>query len=488
MVWDVLLVQENRMVERSLKPAGRGIRRDWRGRQVVILGAARQGTALAAYLAEQDAQVTLTDQRPLESLGEARAALAHLPVAWKCGGHPLSLLDGADLICVSGGVPLELPVIVEAQNRGIPLSNDSQIFFEAAPCKLVGITGSAGKTTTTTLVGKMADEAVKASGAAGLYRRVWVGGNIGAPLITHLNEMAAEDLAIVELSSFQLELMSAAPDVAAVLNITPNHLDRHKTMDAYTEAKVRILTGQVAEDVAVLGWEDPGAWSLAGRVQGRLVGFGRAPQDEMDGAFVQDEQIVVRDREGIHSILPIAEVRLRGEHNQLNVLAACSIGWAVGISAQAMRIAISGFTGVPHRLELVREWHGVRWYNDSIATAPERALAAIRSFDEPIILLAGGRDKDLPWADFVEEASRRVRHLVLFGEMGSLVEGYFRGSPQGRALPITRCAGLQEAVAAAASLAQPGDVVLLSPGGTSFDEFRDFEERGEKFRQWVLNL
>ncbi|MDD5467860.1 MAG: UDP-N-acetylmuramoyl-L-alanine--D-glutamate ligase [Anaerolineales bacterium] len=476
------------MVESSLKSAGRAARQEWRGRQVVIIGAARQGTALAAYLVRQGARVVLNDQRPVESLGEARGALSDLPVTWVCGGHPLSLLDGADLVCVSGGVPLDIPLILEAQKRGLPLSNDSQIFMEAAPCRLVGITGSAGKTTTTSLVGRIAQDAVQAPLHSSGYRKVWVGGNIGSPLISHLEEMAEGDLAVVELSSFQLELVSVSPRIAAILNITPNHLDRHGSMAAYTAAKARILLGQESSDVAVLGWSDPGAWSLSAQVRGRLVGFGLSAARQVDGTFLQGEELVYREGESVHPILPRRAVRLRGEHNLLNVLAACSIAWVAGLPVEAMRSAVESFTGVPHRLEFIREWRGARWYNDSIATAPERAIAALRSFDEPIILLAGGRDKDLPWEDFVSEAGRRVRHLVLFGEAGEMIAGHFRRASQQARLPITRCAGLQEAVKVAADLARPGDVVLLSPGGTSFDEFRDFEERGEKFCQWVLNL
>ncbi len=231
---------------------------DWSGKRVVIIGAARQGIALARYLAQHGARVILNDRRSETELQAARAALADLEsqIRWVCGDHPLDLLESADLLCVSGGVPLTLPLVVEARQRGIPLSNDSQIFLEAAACRVIGITGSAGKTTTTTLVGRIAQAAL----AAGrLFGKVWVGGNIGVPLIGVLGEMSAQDLAVMELSSFQLELMTRSLQVAAVLNITPNHLDRHGSMAAYTAAKARILAYQSSVDSAVLGRDDPGA-------------------------------------------------------------------------------------------------------------------------------------------------------------------------------------------------------------------------------------
>ena len=219
---------------------------DWTGKRVLILGAARQGQALARWLARHGARVTLSDKRSEADLEPARQALADLPIEWAPGGHPLELLDKTDVLCLSGGIPLTLPIVAEAQKRGIPLSNDTQIFMEVAPCKTVGITGSAGKTTTTALLGKMA----KASYAE-RPERVLVGGNIGDPLINYVDEMQSDDLAILEISSFQLDQMSISPNVAAILNVTPNHLDRHGTMEAYTAAKARILEFQSKEDVAI---------------------------------------------------------------------------------------------------------------------------------------------------------------------------------------------------------------------------------------------
>jgi len=238
---------------------------DWNGKRVLILGAARQGIALAHWLARHGARVTLSDSRQMDELAPARAALADTNVEWAAGGHPLELLDHTDVLCPSGGVPLILPIVQEAMRRGIPLSNDTQIFMEVAPCRTVGITGSAGKTTTTTLVGNMAKIT--------MGKRAYVGGNIGDPLINYVDDMRNDDLAILEISSFQLDQMNASPNISAILNITPNHLDRHGTMEAYTNAKARILDFQTDKDIAILSRDDRGAWSRRDKVKGKLFTF-----------------------------------------------------------------------------------------------------------------------------------------------------------------------------------------------------------------------
>ncbi|MEW5871370.1 MAG: UDP-N-acetylmuramoyl-L-alanine--D-glutamate ligase [Chloroflexota bacterium] len=463
---------------------------------MVIVGAARQGLALARYLLQHGAVVVLNDRRSEQDLQAARQtlsdlALAGAPLAWVCGGHPLEILDGTDLLCVSGGVPLNLPLIAEARQRGIPLSNDSQIFMEAVPCKVIGITGSAGKTTTTTLVGRMAQAALQAGGSEAGYRKVWVGGNIGAPLIAVVDEMQPDDLAVMELSSFQLEIMNLSPQVAAVLNVTPNHLDRHGTMAAYLAAKAQIIAHQSPSDVVVLGRDDPGAWSLAKEAHGRLMSFGLSElAADQEGVFLRGREIILREGKFGSAELQVLvrdAIALRGEHNLLNVMAACAIAAAAGLPVEATRAGVQGFAGVKHRLEFVRTWHGVDWYNDSIASAPERVMADIRSFDEPLVLLAGGRDKNLPWDELAALVRQRVDHLVVFGEAAELIVSALHLTGEER-LTVSRCSGLQDAVQQAAGLAQPGDVVLLSPGGTSFDEFKDFEERGECFVQWVNQL
>ncbi len=448
----------------------------------MIVGAARQGTALAAYLATHGARVLLADTRPADQLQASQARLSGLPVEWHLGGHPVTLLDGADLLCLSGGVPSEIPLVAAAQEDGIPVSNDSQIFLELAPCPVIGITGSAGKTTTTILVGRM----LKAMEGSGI-RRAWVGGNIGNPLISGVDEMLPNDVAVIELSSFQLEWITRAPHIAAILNIAPNHLDRHITMEAYVAAKLRILQFQNAEDIAVLSRNDEATWALSARAAGQLWSFGKGnlPLGEL-GSFVRGREIWLRDATHEAPVLDLGLIELIGEHNLQNVLAACAIAGAAGASAGAMREGVRSFRGAPHRLEWVRTVNGADWYNDSIATAPQRAEAAVRSFERPMVLLLGGRDKGLPWESLAELAEQRVHHVVLFGEAAELIAGVFqRVAPK---LRPSRAANLAEAVASAARVARQGDVVLLSPGGTSFDEFVDFEDRGERFRQLVSQL
>jgi len=454
----------------------------WNGKRVLILGAARQGLALARWLSLHGARVTLSDIRSADELRVARESLAEFQIDWALGGHPLELLDSTDMLCLSGGVSLTLPIVAEAIKRGIPLSNDTQIFMEVVPCKTIGITGSAGKTTTTTLVGQMAKNAYG--------DKAYVGGNIGNPLISHVDNMQPGDVAILEISSFQLDQMTISPNIAAILNITPNHLDRHGTMEAYTASKTRILEFQSKEDAAILGHDDKGTWNLRNKVKGKLFTFSLHKLEEgLDGAYVDDDLLNLRDGNMYLPLILREKIALRGDHNVLNVLAAFAIGHAAGFTLDAMLEAVEDFRGVPHRLEFVRELRGVRWYNDSIATAPERSMAAIRSFDEPIVLLLGGHDKNLPWEDLVRLMGERVDHVVLFGEAAEKIEGTVnRLGLREKRITVSRAEHLHEAVIQAAEVAEAGDVVLLSPGGTSFDEFKDFSERGERFRAWVQEL
>ena len=455
---------------------------NWNDKRVLILGAARQGLALARWLAIHGARVTLSDMRSEDELRVARESLSEYGITWALGGHPLELLDTTDVLCLSGGVPLTLPIVAEAIKRGIPLSNDSQIFMEVVPCKTIGITGSAGKTTTTTLVGNMAKIAYG--------EKAYIGGNIGDPLINYVDGMKVDDVAILELSSFQLEQMTLSPNIAAILNITPNHLDRHGTMEAYTAAKARILEFQSKSDIAVLGRDDKGAWNLRNKVSGKLLTFSLHELDEgLDGAYYHDGLLNLRDGNAYLPLILREKVLLRGDYNVANVLAAFVIGHAAGFPLDAMLEAVEDFRGVPHRLELVRELHGVRWYNNSIASAPERTIAVIRAFDEPIVLLLGGRDKNLPWEELMQLVNERVDHVVIFGEAADKIQKTVDSLGLGeKRFTLSRANRLQEAVRLAAEVAEAGDVVLLSPGGTSFDEFKDFEERGERFRTWVQEL
>jgi UDP-N-acetylmuramoylalanine--D-glutamate ligase len=483
-----------------------GYRGPYAGLRATVLGAARQGLAVSRFLLAQGALVTLSDQRSAEELGPAIAALRQFAAQrgaaeprFALGGHPLTLLGETDLLLLSGGVSQGIPIVEEARRRHIPLSNDGALTLRHCPVPVIGITGSAGKTTTTTLTGLMLE-------AAG-YRTL-VGGNIGTPLIDQLHEIAPGDKVVMELSSFQLELMDRSPAIAALLNITPNHLDRHPSMSHYAAAKANILKYQGRGDIAALSADDAmtGPWLESGRVRieagagqeevyfpllAAPVGF--SLQRELpSGGFLKDERLVL-SRSGIaHEVIcEVSEVRLRGRHNLQNILAAACLAAAAGASVAAIREVATTFEGVEHRLEIVRRRGGVTWVNDSIATAPERTVAAIRAFEEPLVLLLGGRDKNLPWAECARQIQTgNVRCAVLFGEAAGLIEAALADAAEelGEGVGVIRSADLPEAVSAAARVAQPGDAVLLSPGGTSYDAYVDFAARGEHFREVVEAL
>jgi len=449
------------------------------GQLILVLGMARQGRALARWLPTVGARVLVSDSKTAEQLGVAADDYPGVTLA--LGGQSEALLDGVDAVCISGGVPLELPIVQAARAKGIPLTNDAQLFLERCPAPVIGITGSAGKTTTTTLTA----EIVKRAGY-----RTWVGGNIGDVLLDVLPTIRATDRVVMELSSFQLDLMTVSPDVAAVLNITPNHLDRHGTMEAYANAKANILRHQHEKsNVAVLGRDDAGSRALADEVHGKLVWFSAQEMVE-DGAFLAGGRLVVAGRcspdRKPHVIGERGEIRLRGGHNVLNVLAACALTGAMAVRPDVMMAAVREFTGVAHRLEVVRVVNGVTWINDSIATAPERVTAALNSFSEPIVLLLGGRDKKLPWDEMMALALGKCRAIIAFGEAGDLVVKAAERADEADC--VTRVETLDEAVREAGQMAQPGDVVLLSPGATSYDAYVDFAARGEHFRALVNEM
>ncbi|MBN1122275.1 MAG: UDP-N-acetylmuramoyl-L-alanine--D-glutamate ligase [Anaerolineae bacterium] len=455
------------------------------GKRVAIIGLARQGTALARWLCENGAQVVVSDMRTEDQLAEPMAELADYSITYILGDHPDYLLNRVDLVCLSGGVPLDAPIVQEAVKRDIPLSNDAQLFLDRCPCHVIGITGSAGKTTTTSLVGKMCEAAGKLP---------WVGGNIGNPLITDLPFIQPNDIVVMELSSFQLEIMSTSPHVAAILNITPNHLDRHKSMIEYIEAKAQIIENQFAGDVAVLNRDDPHTYEMA--VQGRVVDdlslfSAQFPVDV--GAWLVGDRLLCRPQFTIpmDCVCTINEIPLRGHHNVVNVLAASAIAGAAGVPVEAMREAVLAFKSVPHRLEEVGKWQGVTFINDSIATAPERVLAALEAYEgESLVLLLGGRDKKLPWDALAQRAVVQCHYVITFGEAGLMIaEQIAKARKAARAeTRLEQVGTLDDAVDLAVHAANEGDIVLLSPGCTSYDAYRDFEERGEAFRKMVRKL
>jgi UDP-N-acetylmuramoylalanine--D-glutamate ligase len=504
-------------------PTQKEVQLNLRGRRLLVVGLAREGTALARYLCQQGADVVATDRKPPQAFGGTLSPLVEAGVELVLGEHPPHLLDDCEVIFVSPGVPFDAPFLNEARARGVPLSTESRLFCQLCPATIAAITGSSGKTTTTTLVGEML---AHCSPAEANTRRAWVGGNIGQPLIERLDHIQPNDKVVMELSSFQLEyfhpsandhvgdcdpmwlplLTGWSPPVGAILNITPNHLDRHPSMEAYIHAKRAIVAYRRPGDIAVMGLDNQVTQAIGQASAGWVRWFTSQPSgcDRLlgaEGACLSGEgaqaTIVLRSPAGHErSICQVSDVRLRGGHNISNVLAACVIADALGVPVGAMQEVIATFAGVEHRLELVGEIKDVRYYNDSIATSPERMVAALKSFDEPIVLLAGGRDKHLPWEEAVRLMLQRTRHVILFGEAVELIAGAVetenekleaRGErPEpGKKPMLHRCVTLEDAVTVAAQVAHPGDVVLLSPGCTSFDAFQDFAERGDRFRELV---
>ncbi|TKJ31156.1 MAG: UDP-N-acetylmuramoyl-L-alanine--D-glutamate ligase [Chloroflexi bacterium B3_Chlor] len=450
----------------------------YENQKVMIVGLGREGIALAKFLAGQGANVTITDMKSEEALRDKTDQLAGLPIHYLLGGHPEESLD-ADVIFVSPGVPREIPILVEAQQRGVALSSETKLFFSLCRAPIIGITGSSGKTTTTSLVGDIM--------RAGGYR-TFVGGNIGSPLISVVDEIEPQDKVVMELSSFQLEALDQSPHIAAILNLSPNHLDRHQSIDDYVSAKVNIIRFQKEDDYAILNADDPLAQQIAKHCRGRTLLF--SPQQEVEtGAFLDQGQVTVRWEDEEWKVCHVSEVQLLGSHNLENVLAACAIAVPAGAQSEAMRTAVTSFSGVEHRLELVAEIEGVRYYDDSIATSPQRAMAALNSFSEPIVLLAGGRGKHLPLEGLAQLIVKKVKALILFGEAASLLEqAVMEIQGDRRELPIYRSADLSEAVRTAGQIVRAGDVVLLAPACTSFDMYRDFAERGEHFKSLVRDL
>lgn len=452
---------------------------DLRGKKATLIGlGTRTHVALARFLVQCGVEVTISDAKPAEKLTLEMGLLGDLPVKLSLGGHFPADILGADIVFVTPGASRDLPVLQEAVARGIPLSSEIELLFRLCPASICAITGSSGKTTTTTLVGEM----LMSDG-----RRTFVGGNIGTPLIEQLDDMRADHWVVLELSSFQLEHMNQSPRVAAVLNITPNHLDRHGTMENYVAAKKNIVLHQKPTDWAVLGADDPQAYGLAADCPGRVALFS-ARREVKEGVWLKGATIMLRLDGADSEVCERSDVQLLGDHNVLNVLAATVVSAVAGVDVQSIRGVITSFRGVEHRLELVREHRGAMFYNDSIATAPERTIAALNSFSQPIVLIAGGKSKHLPLDALAERIAAKVRFLILMGELGEEIEEAVRSAPGGDAIPIVRCSSLQEAVSKAGEVATAGDVVLLSPGGTSFDLFRDFEDRGRQFKAMVSAL
>jgi UDP-N-acetylmuramoylalanine--D-glutamate ligase len=449
------------------------------GRRVIVLGFARQGQALARWLPTVGARTTIYDNKTADELQIDPTDFPR--VRLQLGEMPDKLPDRVDLLCLSGGISIDLPIVQDALARHVSITNDAQLFVDRCPAPIIGITGSAGKTTTTTLVGEM----VRNAGYT-----TWIGGNIGNVLLDVMIGIRPDHRVVMELSSFQLELMASSPQIAAILNITPNHLDRHGTIQNYMRAKANILGHQGMDGIAVLNRDDWGSRMVESAAPGSVLWFSRN-EIVTEGAFLAGQRLFVS---GLASttgdpqlVCDISDIPLRGDHNVANVLAACALAGAAGIPPEVMTATIRNFKAVPHRLETVRMLDGVMYVNDSIATAPERVVAALNSYEEPIVLLAGGADKKLSWKEMVALALRKTRHIIAFGRDGDIVVNTVR-ELTGSDSHVTRVQKLDEAVRIASEIAEAGDVVLLSPGGTSYDAYQDFVERGEHFRRLVNSL
>lgn len=452
------------------------------GQRVTVIGLGIEGVDVARYAATHGAQVTVADANSPEALAARMSELEGLSINYALGTQQAEAIAESDIVFVSQSVPLDLPALVEARRRGIPIDSMTRYFLEHCPGPTIGISGSSGKTTTTSLVAAM----MAADGRP--YR---VGGNIGTGLLGLLDGIDERTWTVMEISHTQLQLVDRSPHIAAVLNVTPNHLDRF-SWDAYVALKQRLVRFQTADDYVVVNLDDDLSAAMTEITPAQRWFFTLADSVPGKGAFVRDGAIFLR-LDGVEEmVLPVSDIPLRGTHNVANVLAATAIAAAAGVGAEAIARAVRAFVAVPHRLEDVADVDGVRYVNDSIASTPERTLAGIRSFEEPLVLLLGGKDKDLPKDELAQEALRRCHGIVFFGADGPLLEAAVEANAafvaQEERPQTVRVATLAEAVRAARGMAEPGDVVLMSPACTSFDAYRNFEERGEEFRRIVRGM
>jgi UDP-N-acetylmuramoylalanine--D-glutamate ligase len=450
-----------------------------RGARVTVVGLGIEGIDLVRYLSREGARVTVSDARPAEQLPEQLAAIEGCEVTLSLGGNREEAMTAADVVFVSQGVPQDLPGLRAARRKGVPVSSMTRLFMERCPAPITGITGSSGKTTTTALVGAM----LEAAGAEHV-----VGGNIGVGLLSLLDRIRPETRVVVELSHTQLESVDRSPHLACVTNVTPNHLDRY-SWSSYVGLKRRIFEFQRPEDVVVLNVDDEVCAGFVEEAPGHVATTSmRREIATADGALLREGRVVVRRGGEESEVLPRAEIRLRGEHNVENLLSAAAVAAQIELPDSAIAEAARTFRGVAHRLEDVGTVRGVRYVNDSIATTPERTLAGMHSYHEALVLLLGGRDKQLPLREMAVEAARRCRAVIAFGEAAALYASAVREVRDGEAPAVREVETVEEAVRAAAELAREGDVVLFSPAGTSFDAYRNFEQRGRAFQEAVRAL
>ena len=443
---------------------------DLQGKRVLVVGLARTGEIVSRFAAGYGAIVTATDEKPESELAATAEKVRKAGVQLELGGHSLELLLEKDLVVVSPGVPSNLPLLASARKAGAVVWSEVELAWRFLRGKLVAITGSNGKTTTTALTAHI----LRTAGINTL-----VGGNIGTPLLALVESSTDSSVTVAELSSFQLENVEAfRPDIGVLLNLTPDHLDRHASFEQYVAAKARLFSNQLDRDCAILNADDP---EVTKRMPSRQQIFWFSRQKRVAaGAFLQDGQIVFR-REG-HEV-PLAnceEIPLRGEHNVENVLAACAAAYLAGADQAAIANGVKTFRGVEHRLEFVAEINDVEFFNDSKATNVAAAVKAIEAFPGPLIVILGGKDKGSPYTPLIAPLQQRARTAILIGAAASRIATDF-----GDAVPYVHAETLDRAVQLATSAAQPGDTVLLAPACSSFDQFENYEQRGQVFKELV---
>lgn len=449
-----------------------------KGKHVILLGIGLSNSPLVRMFVSKGARVTVCDRRTREQVGRPADELESAGARLRLGPDYLRDLD-ADMIFRTPGIRYTLPELTAARRRGVAVTSEMEVFFDLCPCRKIAVTGSDGKTTTTTLIAEM----LRRQG-----RRVHLGGNIGRPLLPGIESIRPEDVAVVELSSFQLISMRSSPDIAVITNISPNHLDVHKDMAEYIAAKKNILAHQNAFGRTVLNLDNEITASMGEDARGARYFFSRRQAVEY-GCFA-DGGGVVRMRDGTeHEIMRADDIRIPGVHNLENYMAAICAVWGM-VPPEIIRTVARTFAGVEHRIELVRELGGVKYYNDSIATTPTRTIAGLDSFQRKVILIAGGYDKRIPFDALGPKVVEKVKCLILMGVTADKIERAVVSAPgySAREMPIIRVDSLEQAVRTARSRARSGDIVTLSPACASFDMFPNFETRGNLYKKLVMAL
>lgn len=444
------------------------------GKRISVLGMARSGVACAKLLKKMGAEVFISDLKGKEFLASEINQLEELDIDFETGSHtPRTVLD-KDFIVVSPGIPPDIPILSQAENLGIPVFSEIEVAYWLTDAKIVGITGSNGKTTTVTLLGEILKEDKK---------ECQVGGNIGIPFSGIVEKISPDGIIVLELSSFQLERIEEfRPYIATVLNITPDHLDRHPDMKSYIEAKLRILENQTGDDFAVLNADDAGSFKVISYGKSNKIFFSTKKEQEQ-GVFVRDGKLITRWNGKETEIIETKEIGIKGPHNLSNASAACAIGCLLGVSFESIRSVLRDFRGVEHRLENVATISGVSFVNDSKATNVDSVWYALQSVTPPIVLIAGGKDKGGDFTRLRELVQKNVKALILIGEAEEKIK-----TSLGDLVPAFHSDSLEEAVELSFKNASPKDTVLLSPGCASFDMFKDYQHRGEVFKASVKNL